>query len=298
MFEKGSPQGFVMTFLHDLFLFPFLQYAVLAGALAAVAGGVVGSMVVVRRTTYLAGAISHCVLAGLGLARYLQRGCGVEWFTPMLGAALAALAAAGLIAWLTVRQRQRTDTALSIVWAVGMAIGVSFLAATPGYQDDLMSYLFGSILLVDPAELALMAGLDVLVLAVVGLYFNQLLAIGFNADHARLRGVRVALFETVFLMLTALTVVLLVKVSGIVLALALLTLPAATAGLLVRRLVPMMVCAALICFAVTVGGLALSYGPEWPPGATIVEVAVIAYLAAAGVRRWREIALRGSAPTK
>ncbi len=276
-----------MSFLHDLLRFPFLQYALLAGALAAVAGGVVGSLVVVRRTTYLAGAISHCVLAGLGLARYLQRGCGIAWFTPMLGAALAALVAAALIAWLTVRHRQRIDTALSIVWASGMAIGVSFLAATPGYQDDLMSYLFGSILLVDPSELLLMAGLDVLVLLVIGLFYNQLLAIGFNADHARLRGVRVALFETIFLMLTALTVVLLVKVSGIVLALALLTLPAATAGLLVRRLVPMMVTAAAICFAVTVVGLAVSYRPEWPPGATIVEVAVAGYLVAAGVRRLR-----------
>ncbi|MEI8243180.1 MAG: metal ABC transporter permease [bacterium] len=276
-----------MTFLHDLLRFPFLQYAVLAGALAAVAAGVVGSLVVVRRTTYLAGAISHCVLAGLGLARYLQRACGVEWFTPMLGAALAAVAAAALISWLTVRYRQRTDTALSMVWAVGMAIGVSFLAATPGYQDDLMSYLFGSLLLVDPSELAVMAGLDVLVLALVGLFYNQLLAIGFHADHARLRGVRVALFETGFLMVTALTVVLLVKVSGIVLALALLTLPAATAGLLVRRLVPMMAVSAGICFVVTTGGLALSYGPEWPPGATIVEVAAAAYLLAAGVRHVR-----------
>lgn len=276
-----------MTFLHDLLRFPFLVNAVLAGALAAVAGGVVGSLVVVRRTTYLAGAISHCVLAGLGLARYLQRGCGVSWFTPMLGAALAAVVAAGVIAWLTVRQRQRTDTALSIVWAVGMAVGVSFLAATPGYQDDLMSYLFGSILLVDPVELGLMALLDAVVLLVVGLFYNQLLAIGFNADHARLRGVRVALFETVFLLLTALTVVLLVKVAGIVLALALLTLPAATAGQLARRLLPMMALATGIGFAVTLGGLALSYRPEWPPGATIVEVAAVAYLAAVGVRRLR-----------
>ena len=274
-----------MTFLHDLLRFPFLQYAVLAGALTAVAGGVVGSLVVVRRTTYLAGAISHCVLAGLGLARYLQRGCGISWFTPMLGAALAAVAAAALIAWLTMRQRQRIDTALSMVWAVGMAIGISFLAATPGYQDDLMSYLFGSILLVDPAELALMAGLDALILLAIGLFYNQFLAIAFNADHARLRGVRVALFETIFLLLTALTVVLLVKVAGIVLALALLTLPAATAGVLTRRLVPMMALAAGICFALTCGGLALSYGPEWPPGATIVELAAGGYLLAVGVRR-------------
>ncbi|MEI6211417.1 MAG: metal ABC transporter permease [bacterium] len=281
-----------MTFFCDLQRFQFLQYAVLVAALASVAGGVVGSLVVVRRTTYLAGAISHCVLAGLGLARFLQRGCGVTWFTPMLGAALAAVAAALLIAWLTVQHRQRTDTVLSIVWAAGMAIGVSFLAATPGYQDDLMSYLFGSILLVDPAELALMAGLDVLVLGVVGLFYNQLVAIGFNAEHARLRGVNVACFETVFLVLTALTVVLLVKVAGIVLALALLTLPAATAGLLVRRLAPMMVTAAALCFAMTVGGLALSYAPEWPPGATIVEVAVAGYLAVLGFYRVRSMLRR------
>jgi zinc transport system permease protein len=276
-----------MSFWHDLLRFPFLQYAVLAAVLASVAGGVMGSLVVVRRTTYLAGAISHCVLAGLGLARFLQRGCGVEWFTPMLGASLAAVAAAALIAWLTVQHRQRTDTALSIVWASGMAIGVSFLAATPGYQDDLMSYLFGSILLVDPAELALMAGLDILVLGIIGLFYNQLLAVGFQPELARLRGVRVAAVETVFLLLTALTVVLLVKVAGIVLALAIMTLPAATAGLLVRRLVPMMVVAAVICFATTVGGLALSYGPGWPPGATIVELAVVVYLAAVAWRRWR-----------
>jgi zinc transport system permease protein len=284
-----------MSFLHALGQYPFLQYAVLAGALAAIAGGLVGSLVVVRRTTYLAGAISHCVLAGLGLARYLQRAHGVAWFTPMLGASLAAVAAAGLIAWLTVRQRQRADTALSIVWAVGMAVGISFLAATPGYQDDLMSYLFGSILLVDPQELWLMAGLDVLVLTIVGLCFNRLLAIGFNAEQARLRGVSVAAYETVFLMLTALTVVLLVKVAGIVLALALLTLPAATAGLLTRRLVPMMALAVGIGFAVTVGGLALSYGPEWPPGATIVEVSAAGYLVAAGARHVRQRSTRSRA---
>jgi zinc transport system permease protein len=274
-----------MSFLHDLLRFQFLQYALLAGLLAAVAGGAVGSLVVVRRTTYLAGAVSHCVLAGLGLARYLQRARGVVWFTPLLGATLAALAAAALIAWLTVRQRQRADTALSLVWAAGMALGVSFLALTPGYQDDLMSYLFGSILLVTPGELALMAALDLLVLALVGLAFNPLLAIGFNAEHARLRGVRVAFFETLFLMLTALTVVLLVKIAGIMLALALLTIPAATAGLLARRLAPMMLLAGGLTFATVAGGLAISYAPDWPPGATIVELAAALYLAVLALRR-------------
>lgn len=276
-----------MSFLRDLWLNPFLQWALLAGALASVAGGVVGGLVVVRRRTYLAGAISHCVLAGLGLARFLQRARGVAWFTPMLGAALAAIASALLVAWLTVRQRQRTDTALSIVWAVGMAVGISFLAATPGYQDDLMSYLFGSLLLVDPSELAMMAVLDVVVLATVGLCFNRLLAIGFNADLARLRGVPVAAFETLFLVLTALTVVLMVKVSGIVLALALLTLPAATAALLTSRLIATMLVAILLGLVATVAGLGISYRPDWPVGATIVEVSAALYLLAAGIRRLR-----------
>jgi zinc transport system permease protein len=284
-----------VSFLADLARHAFLQNAVLAGALAAVAAGTVGSLVVVRRTTYLAGAISHCVLAGLGLARYLQRVHGWAWFTPTLGAVAAALAAAGVIAWLTVRQRQRTDTALSIVWAVGMALGVSFLAATPGYQDDLMSYLFGSLLLVSPGELLVMAALDLVLLAVLGLCFNRLLAVAFHAGQARLRGVRVGLYETLFLVLTALTVVLLVKVAGIVLALALLTLPAATAGLWARRLPAMMVLAGVIGLLATVGGLALSYGPDWPPGATIVELSAAAYLAAAGIARWRRRAARAGA---
>ena len=277
----------MLIFFKDLGSYPFLVNAVAAAVLASVAAGLAGSLVVVRRSTYLAGAVSHSILAGLGLARLLQRRFGFEGLTPMGGAVLVAVGVALLLARLTARGKHRSDTVLSAVWTGGMALGVSFVAATPGYQDDLMSYLFGSILLVTGGDLAWMAGMDVLILGVMALCYNRFLAIAFNEELARLRGVNTALYETVYHVLTALTVVLLVRVAGIVLAIALLTLPAAAAGLLTRRLDRMMALAVVIGIGVSLLGLAVSYAPGWPPGATIVELAVLVYLAAACLARRR-----------
>ncbi len=275
-----------MTFFHDVARYAFLQNAIAAGALAALACGIVGSYVVVRRTTYSAGAISHCILGGMGAARYLQRVHGLDSCTPLVGATVAAVLAALLIAAITLRGRQRVDTVLSAIWAVGMAIGISFIAATPGYQDDLMSYLFGNILMVTGRDLALMAVLDVVVVGAVCLFHGKLLAIGFNEELARLRGIPVALYEVLFLVVTALTVVLLAQVVGVVLVIALLTLPAATAGHFTRRLGSMLLLAVAFSFLFTVGGLALSYAPELPAGATIIELAGAAYL---GTLVWARI---------
>ena len=277
----------MLTFFKDLGSYPFLVNAVLAAVLAAVAAGLAGSLVVVRRSTYLAGAVSHSILAGLGLARLLQRRFGFDGLTPMGGAVLVAVGVALLLARLTARGKHRTDTVLSAVWTGGMALGVSFVAATPGYQDDLMSYLFGSLLLVTGEDLAWMAGLDAIILVTMALCYNRFLAIAFNEELARLRGVNTAVYETVYHVLTALTVVLLVRVAGIVLAIALLTLPAAAAGFLTRRLDRMMATAVGIGVGVSLLGLAVSYAPGWPPGATIVELAVVTYLAAAAVARRR-----------
>ncbi|NLC79940.1 MAG: metal ABC transporter permease [Lentisphaerae bacterium] len=271
----------MLHFFQDLWEYPFLRNAVAAALLAAVAAGVTGSFVVVRRSTYLAGAVSHSVLAGLGFARLLERRFGIGWLPPMAGAVLAAVAAAVLLAWLTLRGRHRSDTVLSAVWTGGMALGVSFVAATPGYQDDLMSYLFGSILLLSGADLLWMLAADLVLLGVMIVCYNRFLAIAFNAELARVRGVATARYEVLYYVLTALTVVLLVRVAGIVLAVALLTLPAAAAGLLTRRLDRMMAAAAAIGAGVSLLGLALSYGPGWPPGATIVELAILVYWAVA-----------------
>lgn len=274
-----------MSFFVDLQQHAFLQFAAVACALAAVAAGVVGSLVVVRRTTYAAAAVSHCVLAGLGLARLLQRRYDVVWFTPMLGAVLTAVVVALILASLSERGGQRRDAVLSVLWSVGMALGITFLALTPGYQEDLNGYLLGSILLVGGGDLVLMLALDVVVLGIVLVFYNRLVCVAFNEEVARLRGLRVGFYETVLQLLIALTVVLLVQVAGIVLAVALLTLPAATAGLLTRRLSWMMVVAVVLALVVSLGGLALSYGPELPPGATIVELAAVLYVVVLGTTR-------------
>lgn len=275
------------SFLDACLHHAFLRQALLAALLAAVACGTVGTLTVVRRSTYVAGAVSHSVLAGLGFARYATVVLGWTTFTPTLGALLAAVVSALIVVGITLRGRQRTDTVLSAVWAIGMAVGLAFMAATPGYQEDLMGYLFGNILLVSRADLLVMATLDVVILAALALGYRGLLALCFNEELARLRGVRVAAYETLLALLVAVAVVLLVKVVGVVLVIALLTLPAATAATFTRRLVPMMVAATLLCALFTVGGLALSYEPEWPASATIILLAGGVYTVATLLARRR-----------
>lgn len=265
-------------FWEHLQMYTFLQYAILGGALASVACGVVGSFVVVRRTTYVAGAIAHCVLGGMGAARYLQRVHGVEWMTPMIGATAAAMLAALIIAAVTISGRQREDTVLSAIWAIGMAVGISFITATPGYYEDLMSYLFGNILMVGFSDIWQMALLDAVIVILMLLFYNKFLVISFQPELARLRGIRVGLYHTLLLLLISLTVVLLTQVVGLVMVIALLTLPAATALHFARRLWVAMVVASALCFLFTVSGIVLSYGPELPAGATVIQVAGASYL--------------------
>lgn len=268
-----------MEFFQALPHLSFLQHALLAGMLASVACGVVGSFVVVRRITSIAGAIAHCVLGGLGAARWLQVVHGQTWATPMLGAVVAALIAAMVIGLVTLRGREREDTIIAALWAVGMAVGILFISRTPGYDQDLMSYLFGNILLVRGTDLWLMLALDVAVVALTVMLYPQLQAICFDEEFARVRGLRVELYYVLLLVLTALTVVLLVSVVGIVLVIALLTLPVAIAGRFTSTLRGMMVLSSLLTIVFTVSGLALSYGPDLPAGATTIVLTGIVYLA-------------------
>ena len=266
-------------FLDALSRHAFLRYALLAGVLASVACGVVGTYVVVRRITYIAGGIAHCVLGGMGAALYVNRVYGVAWLQPLHGAVAAALAAAIIIGLVSLRAKQREDTVIGALWAVGMAAGVLFIAKTPGYAQDLMSYLFGNILMVTPADLWLIAGLDVVVVAAGLLFYNPLLAVCFDEEFARVRGLPVEFYYLLLLVLTALTVVLLVTVVGIVLVIALLTLPVAVAGHFARRLWQMMALATVLSIVLTTAGLAISYEPDLPAGATIIVLAGAVYLA-------------------
>lgn len=266
------------AFFTDLLQYPFLQYALLTGILASVACGVIGSYVVTKRITYIAGSIAHSVLGGLGAARYCQTAYGWEWFYPFYGAIAAALVSAVIIGVVNMKARQREDTVIGAIWAIGMTVGVLFMYKTPGYNEDLMSYLFGNILMVSPRDLWMIACLDALVVTAGGLFYNQFLALCFDEEFTRLRGINVEVKYLLLLCLTALTVVLLVSVVGIVMVIALLTLPSAIAGQLTRKLWQMMALSAALTVLFTTSGLALSYGPDLPAGATTVVVAGGVYL--------------------
>jgi zinc transport system permease protein len=265
-------------FFQALLHHAFLQHAVLAGLLVSISCGIVGTYVVTRRITYLAGGIAHCVLGGMGFARYMQVAHGWSFMTPMLGAMLAALLAAFVIGWINIKAKERIDTVISAFWGLGMATGILFISKTPGYGEDLMAYLFGNILLVTQRDLLLIGLLDLLIAATALLFHKQFVAVCFDEEFARLRGIHTQLFYFLMLALTALTVVLMVSIVGIVMVIVLLTLPAAIAGRFCLRMGSMMALAAALCALLTFGGLALSYRPDLPAGATIIVLAGIAYL--------------------
>ena len=271
-------------FIADVARYHFLQYALIAGLLVSVASGVMGTYVVVRRITYIAGSIAHCVLGGLGAAKYLKVVYGWTWISPMYGAAVTAVLAAVVIGLVTLRAKQREDTVIGALWAIGMAVGILFIARTPGYQEDIMSYLFGDILLVERRDLWLIAALDVVVVVLGILFYNKFLAVCFDEEFARLRGVHVEFYYLLLLCLTALTVVLLMKVVGIIMVIALLTLPVAIGGYFARTLWQMMAAGTVLSIIFTTTGLALSYKPNLPAGATIIVLAGAVYLLAAGSR--------------
>jgi zinc transport system permease protein len=283
----------LIEFIQAVRDFGFLQVALLSGLLASVSCGIIGSYVVVRRISYMAGGIAHCVLGGMGAARYFAIVYRWDWLHPLYGAIVAALLAAMIIGIVSLRAKQREDTVIGALWAIGMAIGVVFIARTPGYSEDLMAYLFGNILMVTDASLYLLVALDVVVVAVGLLLYNQLQAVCFDEEFARIRGLNVELLYLLLLGLTALTVVLLVSVVGIVLVIALLTLPVAVASHFCRTLFQMMLAAAGLSMVFTTAGLALSYEQELPPGATTILLAASVYVVLLVVARlpiWRRTA--------
>ena len=256
---------------------PFLRYALFTGLFASIAFGIIGTFVVVRRISYIAGAISHCVLGGIGAGLYLQNVVGITWFTPVHGAVIVALLAAFILAGVSLHANEREDSIIGALWAGGMAIGLLFIARTPGYFDP-MSYLFGNILLISKSDLFFVMALDILIIVVVAVFYNKFLALCFDEEYARLRGLSTHWLYLLLLCLTALTIVLLVRIVGIIMVIALLTLPAAIAGNFARSIWHMMLAASIICAAFITSGLGISYSLDLPSGSVIILIATAVYL--------------------
>lgn len=270
-----------MEFLQALMEYGYLQNALLAGWLAALGCGVIGSYVVVKRISFLAGGIAHSVLGGMGIAYYFG-------FPVLAGALIAAIVSALLIGWVKLHWQEREDTLISALWSIGMATGILFISQAPGYNVDLTSYLFGNILMVPEQDLYVMAVLDILILLTIFIFYKQFLAVCFDEEFAQLRGISVNFFYLLLLCLVALNVVLLIQVVGLILVIALLTLPAAIAAQHTQSLKMMMLIATLLGILLTSGGLGLAYTPDFPPGASIVLLAGCAYVLSSLYRAWSQ----------
>jgi zinc transport system permease protein len=284
--------------------FSFMRHALLAGVLVSIACGIVGTFVVIKRIVFISGGIAHAAYGGIGLGYYVKYSLLPLLFAgstaaldhrpgswPLLGAILFSLLAAVIMGLIQRRTRQRADTIIGVLWAIGMAVGIVFVDLSEGYKVDLMSYLFGSILAVERSELLVILGLDVVIVALVVLFYKELLAISFDETFATVESVPVDAIYIVLLCLIALTVVMLMRVVGLIMVIAMLTMPAAIAGHFVKDMKQMMVGSIILGMLFAVVGLWLSYAWNLTSGASIILVSSATYLVSLAVRSLR---MRGS----
>lgn len=264
--------------LIDLMQQTFMQHAVLAALLVSIACGVIGALVVVNRLTFMAGGIAHSAYGGVGLAVFLG--------TPVLPTAgVFTAGAAALLGALTQHKRERTDTLIGVIWAAGMAFGIIMINLKPGYNVGLMSYLFGSILTVPTFDLWVMVGMDLVIVSLILYYYRDILSFSFDPDFARSRGISVRWLYFLILILVAEAVVMMIQVVGLILVIALLTLPPYLAERHTRSLAGLMLASAAWSFIFCLGGLVIAYFFDLSSGASIIATACAIYIGFIVVQR-------------
>ncbi|MFA5250419.1 MAG: metal ABC transporter permease [Parachlamydiales bacterium] len=266
-----------MTFLIDLFSNPFLQNALLAGVLISLSAGIMGSYVVIKKITSLAGSVSHSILGGIGLFAFLNFKHPAWFFSPAIGAFLAAILSAFLIGFIHLKHAQKEEAAVSAIWSAGMAIGVIFISFLPSYNVEFSEFLFGNILFISKADLLMLLGLNIIILLVVIAFWRPFLAVCFDEESAKLQKIPIKSYYLFLLSLISLSIVLLIQIIGIILVIALLTIPPTVAGLFLRRLPVIMIFSVLLSALLNLGGTFISYSLNFPPGATIALLAAVIY---------------------
>jgi zinc transport system permease protein len=259
--------------------FEFMQNALMAGLLASLICGIMGTLVVVNRIVFLSGGIAHAAYGGIGLAFFLG-------WPYLLGTVGFALFIALVMAAITLKARHRSDTIIGVLWAVGMALGIILIDLTPGYNVDLMSYLFGSILTVPVSDLWLMLAVGVMIIGVVTYFYNDYLALSYDEEFARIRGVRVGALYFLLIGMLAVSIVMIIRVVGLILVIALLTIPPFIAEKYSKSLFKMMLLSCLLSSIFTLTGLWLSYNLNLTSGASIILVAGIGFLISLVIEHW------------
>lgn len=250
--------------------FEFMRNALMAGLLASIICGIMGTLVVVNRIVFLSGGIAHAAYGGIGIAFYF----GWPYLVGTIGFSLAA---AMVMAAVSLHSKHRADTIIGVIWAVGMACGIILIDLTPGYNVDLMSYLFGSILTVPASDLWIMLVVGIVITGLVVFYYQDLLAMSYDEEFARIRGVPVEALYFLLIGMLAVTVVMVIQVVGLILVIALLTIPPFIVERHTRSLFQMMIGSSLLGAVFTVSGLWLSYAFDLTSGASIIMVAGIAF---------------------
>jgi zinc transport system permease protein len=250
--------------------FEFMRNALLAGLLASIICGIIGTLVVVNRMVFLSGGIAHAAYGGIGLSFFLG-------WPYMVGTIGFSLTAALIMAWVTLKMKHRADTVIGVIWAVGMAVGIILLDLTPGYNVDLMSYLFGSILAVPRSDLMEMLMVSLVIVSIMLYFYQGFLALSYDAEFAQLRGVPVRFLYFLLIAMIALAVVMTIRVVGLILIIALLTIPPFIAEKYARSLAGMMVFSGILSALFTFSGLWLSYTYNLTSGASISLVAALGF---------------------
>lgn len=252
-----------MNFFEALGTYDFLVDALLAAVLSGVACGIVGTYVVTRRLVFLGGGITHASFGGIGIAYHFG-------LNPIGGAMIFAILSALGIEWAGAKGRIREDSAIGIVWSLGMAIGTLFIFATPGYAPNLMSFLFGDVLTVGHSNIVALEVLVGVLCVVMLLWYRPVMWASFDKDYARSQGVRADLILTAMTVLTAITIVLSIRIVGIVLLISLLTVPAVIASALTKSYPRILLLASLFAVVGNVVGLWVAYEVDFPVGATTI----------------------------
>lgn len=263
----------MIEFITSMVSYEFMRNALVAGVLVSIACGIVGTLVVLNRIVFLSGGIAHAAYGGIGLAFLLR-------IDPLIGAISFSLLSSFLMGWVQRKTRQRADTLIGVMWAVGMALGIIFINLSPGYKADLMSYLFGSILAVSSLDIWLMLGLSILIIILVAVFYRLLLMISFDETFARVRNIPVDVIYMGMIIMIGLTVVISMRVVGLIMIIALLTIPPAIASLFVKSMWKIMVLACGLSVLFTLIGLMISYTMNLTSGAAIILVAGVSYMLA------------------
>lgn len=257
--------------------FGFIRNALMAGVLVSIACGIIGTFVVIKRIVFLSGGIAHAAFGGIGLGYFFN-------FNPVLGAVIFSVASAFGMGVVQRKTRERADTIIGVMWAIGMALGIIFIDLTEGYKANLMSYLFGSILAVPARDLLIMLIADVIIIVLVILFYKELLAISFDETFATVENVPVNTIYLILMCMVALTVVMMMRVVGLIMVIALLTMPAAISGQFMKDMKKMMILASILGVVFTITGLWLSYFLNITSGAMIILVAGAAYLVSLAIK--------------